>query len=119
MNFSINNQHHSSFAYSASGNTVGSKVARRPLIIEGEKISSYSNAPSKSSTATKQTHNASYANSAAQERIVEARPVKDSEQLFGSRSVLSARTPMATFAYISQPTLNLGASLGSSVDTYA
>ncbi len=107
MTISINNHSFSSFTPLS-----GQKEARRPIVIEGEKVSSQ-NSPRKT-----EQQQATYARSSAaqpQERIIEARPIKESEQLYGVKSVLPARSPLAAFAAVAQPGLNLGAS----VDTYA
>lgn len=101
MNFSINNHQFSSLQPLS-----GHKEAHRPIVIEGEKIN---NPRASEQQATASTSAQSH------ERIVEARPIKENEQLFGAKSVLPPRSPLAAFAAIAQPALNLGAS----VDTYA
>jgi len=104
MSFSINNHQFSSFQPLSSH-----KEARRPIVIEGEKLNSQ-NSPNRTEQQTNKRTSAQ-----SRERIIEAHPVKENEQLFGIKSVLPPRSPLAAFAAVAQPTLNLGAS----VDTYA
>ena len=108
MSFSINNHHFAPFQPLS-----GHKEARRPIVIEGEKANS-SNTPSGVEQAQSR-NGTTHSSQPSQERIIEARPIKDSEQLFGAKTVLPARSPLAAFATVAQPALNLGAS----VDTYA
>ena len=101
MSFSINNHQFSSFQPLS-----GHKEARRPIVIEGEKVKSPRSPERETTTST---------SAQPRERIIEARPIKENEQLFGAKSVLPAHSPLAAFAAVAQPALNLGAS----VDTYA
>ena len=112
MAVSINNSQYSSFAYSSGSHRPVKREPRQPLIIEGEKLSSHTERAQRS-TAPSPSSASPEANRVQSQ--LEAKPVKDSGQLFGANSVIPARAPLAVFAAITEPSLKLGAL----VDTFA
>ena len=108
MSYSINNHHFAPFQPLS-----GHKEARHPVVIEGEKTNTSNTAQNVEQAQTR--NSTTHSSQSPPERIIEARPIKESEQLLGAKTVLPARSPLAAFATVAQPALNLGAS----VDTYA
>ena len=96
MGFSVN---HHRFSASPAGTVFPPK--RTPIVIDAEKQSR----DSALKPATKPLRT---------ERIIEAQPVKDDEQLLSRARVLPARSPMTAFAQTAAPPSRLG----SSIDLY-
>lgn len=115
MSVSINNQQYASFGNRPDQGRQPSREVRRPLVIEGEKISIHvERAPHTAAQTQQPPKTTTPAGNAAKSQL-EAKPVKDIEQLFITKPVIPARSPLAVFASIAQTsTLKLGAS----VDTF-